>query len=156
MKELGQNENVGPLKEDILAEAARLLGNSFDRTFGGFGGAPKFPASMALQFLMRFWHRKRDQKALNMVRVTLDRMAAGGIYDHVGGGFARYSVDARWLVPHFEKMLYDNALLAATYLEAYQVTENKGLCQRSRSRNVGLCPSRHDRRRGRLLQHRRR
>jgi len=123
MKEQVPGAQAGQLSKNLLTEAARLLGNSFDHTYGGFGGAPKFPSSMALQFLMRHWHRQRDQKSLDMVRVSLDRMAAGGIYDHVGGGFARYSVDARWLVPHFEKMLYDNALLVATYLEAYQITD---------------------------------
>ena len=77
---------------------------------------------MDLQLLLRYWHRTGHAESLEMVRTTLDRMAAGGIYDHLGGGFARYSVDARWLVPHFEKMLYDNALLAGVYVEAYQAT----------------------------------
>ena len=77
---------------------------------------------MDLQLLLRAWQRTGQQGPLDMVRLTLDRMAAGGIYDHLGGGFARYSVDARWLVPHFEKMLYDNALLAGAYLDAYLVT----------------------------------
>jgi len=125
MKNLDQAAEGGELSADLTTQAAQKLRDSFDRTYGGFGGAPKFPSSMALQFLMRFWHRKRDQSSLDMVRLSLDRMAAGGIYDHLGGGFARYSVDARWLVPHFEKMLYDNALLAATYLEAFQATGKK-------------------------------
>ena len=116
------------LTEDLLTGASDAFRRTFDKTYGGFGGAPKFPAPMGLQLLLRRWHRSRDSQALEMVRSTLDRMAAGGIYDHLGGGFARYSVDARWLVPHFEKMLYDNALLTATYVEAYQVTgdENYG------------------------------
>jgi len=113
------------LPADLVAGAARHARQTFDKTYGGFGGAPKFPASMLLQVLMRHWHRQRDRGSINMVKVTLDRMASGGIYDHLGGGFARYSVDARWLVPHFEKMLYDNALLAKTYLEAYQITHDK-------------------------------
>lgn len=115
----------GELSTELIEGAARHLRQAFDSTHGGFGGAPKFPAPMALRLLLRHWHRRRDQTSLNMVRVTLDQMAAGGIYDHVGGGFARYSVDARWLVPHFEKMLYDNAQLAVAYLEAYQVTGNE-------------------------------
>src|SRR5207244_11332906 len=86
------------------------------------GRAPKFPPSMTIDFLLRYQHRTGDERALNMATVTLDRMAYGGLYDQVGGGFHRYSTDDRWLVPHFEKMLYDNALLARAYLEAYQVT----------------------------------
>jgi uncharacterized protein YyaL (SSP411 family) len=107
---------------DVLELARRRLAESFDEHFGGFGSAPKFPHAVDLQVLLRIANRQQDLEALRIVRVTLDRMAAGGIYDHLGGGFARYSVDERWLVPHFEKMLYDNALLATTYLEAYQVT----------------------------------
>jgi uncharacterized protein YyaL (SSP411 family) len=99
-----------------------MLGRSFDPTHGGFGQAPKFPHPMELRLLLRAWKRFGDDHALHMVRLTLDRMAMGGIYDHLGGGFARYSTDARWLVPHFEKMLYDNALLGQAYLEAYQAT----------------------------------
>ena len=102
---------------------------TFDAEFGGFGTAPKFPHSMGLSQLLRFYLRSRNEHALHMVELTLDKMARGGIYDQLGGGFHRYSVDERWLVPHFEKMLYDNALLAVTYLEAYQVTR-KGLYRR--------------------------
>ena len=98
------------------------LSAAFDPRYGGFGQAPKFPHAVDLQVLLRIWHRQRDPHTLHMVRLTLDKMAAGGIYDHLGGGFARYSVDERWLVPHFEKMLYDNALLASAYLDAYLVT----------------------------------
>jgi uncharacterized protein YyaL (SSP411 family) len=110
------------LTRDLIDGAASHLARSFDTTWGGFGGAPKFPHPMDLQLLLRHWRRTGRQQSLDMVAKTLDRMAAGGIYDHLGGGFARYSVDARWLVPHFEKMLYDNALLAAAYVEAYQAT----------------------------------
>ena len=87
------------------------LERSFDFTNGGFGGAPKFPHPMDLRLLLRLWKRHRRPGVLEIVTATLDKMAAGGIYDHLGGGFHRYSVDERWLVPHFEKMLYDNALL---------------------------------------------
>ena len=95
---------------------------TFDEQWGGFGQAPKFPRSVRLAFLLRYHRRTGDQRALEMVIRTLDAMATGGIHDHVGGGFHRYSTDRRWLVPHFEKMLYDNALLTVAYLEAYQVT----------------------------------
>jgi len=127
-----QSPSGGALTAELLDGAAERLRRSFDTTYGGFGGAPKFPAPMSLQLLMRRWHRAGDSTALDMVRVTLDRMAAGGIYDHLGGGFARYSVDARWLVPHFEKMLYDNALLLATYVEAYQVTQDENYARVAR------------------------
>ncbi|HEX5471934.1 MAG TPA: thioredoxin domain-containing protein, partial [Lacipirellulaceae bacterium] len=106
----------------LIDASVAQLRRTFDNTYGGFGQAPKFPHPMDLQLLVRTSHRTGQQGPLEMVRLTLDRMAAGGIYDHLGGGFARYSVDARWLVPHFEKMLYDNALLASAYLDAYLVT----------------------------------
>jgi uncharacterized protein len=95
---------------------------SFDATYGGFGRAPKFPRTVQLEALLRYHRRTGDPQALDMVTRTLEAMAAGGIHDQIGGGFHRYSTDAQWLVPHFEKMLYDNALLAVAYLEAYQVT----------------------------------
>ncbi|MBX6341813.1 MAG: thioredoxin domain-containing protein, partial [Thermomicrobiaceae bacterium] len=110
------------LSEATLDEAARNLARQFDRVNGGFGGAPKFPAPMALEFLLRTWRRAGVPRALEMVELTLTKMARGGIYDQVGGGFHRYAVDAVWLVPHFEKMLYDNALLARVYALAYQAT----------------------------------
>ena len=105
-----------------LEAAASRLGLSFDPIQGGFGGAPKFPAPMTLEFLLRAWRGSGEAETLRMVTLTLDRMAEGGINDQLGGGFARYSTDARWLVPHFEKMLYDNAQLAHAYLEAYRAT----------------------------------
>src|SRR3954452_6690852 len=117
----GEGESNG-LVVDLIDAAATQLRRSFDSTYGGFGQAPKFPHPMDLQLLLRTGQRNGQQAPVDMVRLTLDRMAAGGIYDHLGGGFARYSVDARWLVPHFEKMLYDNALLAGAYLDAYLVT----------------------------------
>ncbi len=108
--------------KQILDAAARSLQRSFDSRNGGFGSAPKFPHSMDLQLLLRLYKREPRQGLLEMVTLTLDKMAAGGIYDHLAGGFARYSVDERWLVPHFEKMLYDNALLTSAYLDTYLVT----------------------------------
>ena len=106
-----------PLTDSILAEAARGIASMFEPAFGGFGHAPKFPAASTLEFLLR----RGDEASLAMVTETLDGMAAGGMYDVVGGGFHRYSVDDRWLVPHFEKMLYDNAVLASTYLHGWLV-----------------------------------
>ncbi len=118
--ELGGSGNE--LSRALIDRAGVSLERSFDYTNGGFGGAPKFPHPMDLQVLLRLWKRHRRPGVLEMVTTTLDKMAAGGIYDHLGGGFHRYSVDERWLVPHFEKMLYDNALLTTCYVEVYQAT----------------------------------
>ncbi|MGH8999161.1 MAG: thioredoxin domain-containing protein [Acidimicrobiia bacterium] len=107
---------------EVLDKAVATLASSFDARFGGFGAAPKFPAAMSLDLLLRAHLRTGDPRALTMATTTLDAMAAGGMYDQVGGGFHRYSVDAFWLVPHFEKMLYDQATLVRVYLHAYQVT----------------------------------
>jgi uncharacterized protein YyaL (SSP411 family) len=112
----------GELTEGLLRIAPQLLRQVFDQRHGGFGTAPKFPHAIDLRLLLRCWHRFGDEEALAMVRKTLDGMARGGIYDHLGGGFHRYSVDERWLVPHFEKMLYDNALLSVAYLDGFQAT----------------------------------
>jgi hypothetical protein len=109
------------LSEDVAAQASRALRAAFDPAWGGIGGAPKFPQPMTLEFLLRR-HLRGDPDALAMVTTTLDRMAAGGMYDQVGGGFHRYATDERWHVPHFEKMLSDNALLARLYLRAFLVT----------------------------------
>jgi uncharacterized protein len=114
--------DASDLNAEFVDAAVGNLRRSFDSAYGGFGQAPKFPHPMDLQLLVRVAQRSGQQGPLDMVRLTLDRMAAGGIYDHLGGGFARYSVDARWLVPHFEKMLYDNALLSGAYLDTYLVT----------------------------------
>jgi uncharacterized protein len=129
---LSATARVRPAQEElspqVLEEAERGLANQFDPNFGGFGGAPKFPPASALEFLMARVADDADEagkaagKATEIVHTTLERMARGGIYDQIGGGFARYSVDAHWLVPHFEKMLYDNALLARAYLHAWQLT----------------------------------
>ena len=111
-----------PDGHEVLAAAAGALRRSYDAAWGGFGHAPKFPAAMTLQALLRHWRNSGDDDVLAMVVNSLDCMASGGIYDHLGGGFSRYSVDQRWLVPHFEKMLYDNALLLGLYTAAWQVT----------------------------------
>ena len=113
---------AGTLDPSILDRAFRSLASRFDSAWGGMAGAPKFPQPLTLEFLLRTWKRTGSADAMRFVDVTLRRMAAGGMYDHVGGGFARYSVDAHWLVPHFEKMLYDNALLARLYTHAWQAT----------------------------------
>jgi len=107
-------------REDI-DRAYRSMKRSFDQTYGGFGQAPKFPTPHILSFILRYGVLKNEDLAIEMVSKTLDGMYRGGIYDHIGGGFSRYSTDEKWLVPHFEKMLYDNALLLMTYTEAYQV-----------------------------------
>jgi uncharacterized protein YyaL (SSP411 family) len=112
-----------PERSQLDAAVARIAA-SFDAVHGGFGGAPRFPAPMVLEFLLRSWRRSGDPRTLEMVTRTLDAMADGGICDQLGGGFARYSTDAHWLVPHFEKMLYDNALLAHAYLEGFRATGN--------------------------------
>ena len=110
--------------EAILATAARELAASFDRTSAGFGGAPKFPPAMVLEFLLRYHELTGDPESLIMVEATAEAMARGGMYDQLGGGFARYSVDSRWQVPHFEKMLYDNALLLRVYSHLWTRTDN--------------------------------
>lgn len=112
----------GVVREGTLQQAAEGLKKIFDRTHGGFGRAPKFPMPHSLTFLLRMWKRSGEEDYLNMVKHTLESMERGGIFDHLGYGFHRYSVDEKWLVPHFEKMLYDQALLAGAYVEAYQAT----------------------------------
>ena len=113
-----------PLTLDVMRQAARKVASEFDDRNGGVGMQPKFPQPMTYEFLLRHHQRAGDADALGMVELTLQRMALGGIYDQIGGGFHRYSTDAFWLVPHFEKMLYDNALLVRLYLHAYQITGN--------------------------------
>ncbi|NJD04809.1 MAG: thioredoxin domain-containing protein, partial [Ruminiclostridium sp.] len=121
------HEGNGDIVPDanITSDAFTHFKGDFDVTYGGFGHAPKFPAPHNLYFLLRYWHSTRDASALEMVEKTLDAMRRGGIYDHIGFGFSRYSTDKKWLVPHFEKMLYDNALLAIAYLEAFHVTKKE-------------------------------
>jgi len=118
---VGRASAVG---DGVLEEGARQLSAAFDPRWGGFGAAPKFPPCSALELLLLHHRRSGDDAALEMVVTTLDGMKNGGMYDHLGGGFARYSTDERWLVPHFEKMLYDNAQLALAYLAGFQVTAN--------------------------------
>lgn len=113
------------LEKAILDEAAVNLLQSSDPINGGFGSAPKFPNASNLSFLLRYYYLSKISKFRDFVLFTLDKMAAGGIYDHVGGGFHRYSTDAKWFAPHFEKMLYDNALIPLGYIEAFQVTGDK-------------------------------
>ena len=117
------------LDSKVFSKAFDIAESQFDPTYGGFGKAPKFPNSMTLSFLLRYWKSTGSQKALQMVEKTLEKMANGGIYDHLGGGFHRYSTDERWLIPHFEKMLYDNALLSRIYFEVYQATQRERYLQ---------------------------
>jgi uncharacterized protein YyaL (SSP411 family) len=128
LKELDRVNRLGTasdeLSSSILDAALSNLLPAYDDRHGGFGRAPKFPASMTLMFLLRRHRRTGDRRPLEMVEHTLQKMASGGIYDQLGGGFHRYSVDQQWLVPHFEKMLYDNALLSRVYLEAFLLTKN--------------------------------
>jgi uncharacterized protein YyaL (SSP411 family) len=122
---LGAADNLpagGAITADSMAAAVQSLATSYDATNGGFGGAPKFPPSMLLEFLLRHAARTGDTTALNMVEGTCTAMASGGMYDQLGGGFARYSVDNSWVVPHFEKMLYDNALLLRVYAHWWRQT----------------------------------
>ncbi|HVE73440.1 MAG TPA: thioredoxin domain-containing protein [Thermoanaerobaculia bacterium] len=113
----------GSIDREGLEKAAARIASTYDPVHGGFGGAPKFPPSMSLDFLMQVSHRTNDPRLREIIVETLTKMARGGIYDQIGGGFHRYSVDARWLAPHFEKMLYDNALLARLYVRAWQWTK---------------------------------
>src|SRR5689334_49094 len=112
----------GEISEATLELSASMLAANFDPVWGGFGGAPKFPHALDLRLALRHHLRTRDPQMLALAVLTLDRMANGGIYDQLGGGFHRYSTDEQWLIPHFEKMLYDNALLVPAYLEAYLLT----------------------------------
>ena len=112
----------GEVSRELLQDAAEQMERSFDARNGGFGGAPKFPTPHNLVFLLRYSREEGDAAALHMAERTLEQMYRGGIFDHIGGGFSRYSTDAHWLAPHFEKMLYDNALLASAYTEAFRIT----------------------------------
>ena len=117
-------KSIRSVDENQISQAVQNLYSNFDTSFGGFSPAPKFPAAASISLLLRFYHNTKNPHALKMADHTLTMMADGGIYDHIGGGFARYSVDEKWLVPHFEKMLYDNALLTRSYVEGWQVTQN--------------------------------
>ena len=109
---------------DLLKNAFSEIERRFDSENGGFSDAPKFPQPMLIELFLKYYNATKDENALNSAEFTLKKMAEGGIYDQIGGGFHRYSVDSKWLVPHFEKMLYDNALLAKVYIQAYQITKN--------------------------------
>lgn len=126
IREASQNtSSENELNKEMLLKGAQQFKNGFDEEYGGFGGAPKFPRPPGINFLLRAYYRFEDSESLQMVIRTLLQMAKGGMYDHLGGGFHRYSVDRYWRVPHFEKMLYDQAQLAVNYLEAYQITGDK-------------------------------
>jgi len=119
------HEKAISLTYATLQKGMEQYASQYDPHFGGFGAAPKFPRSHSLSFLLRYWKRSQDPKALQMVETTLQAMARGGMHDHLGGGFHRYSTDREWRISHFEKMLYDQAILARSYLEAYQATRNE-------------------------------
>lgn len=129
MTEFGEvktdNSNKVNVKSEFLKDAFYTFKSSFDSKYGGFGDKPKFPTPHNLWFLLEYYKATNDTEALNMVEITLDAMYAGGIYDHIGFGFSRYSTDRFWLVPHFEKMLYDNALLAILYSKTYEITKKE-------------------------------
>src|SRR5262249_35776475 len=111
---------------EALDAADRAAEQQFDPVHGGFGGAPKFPPSMRLELLVRSWNRAKKEPIRRIVETTLRKMAEGGLFDQVGGGFHRYATDERWLVPHFEKMLYDNAMLARVYVLAHRAFGGAG------------------------------
>jgi len=131
-RHLKDNQRSASLNIDILDSAYSRFYDSFDSKYGGFRGAPKFPSAHNLSFLLGYWKRTGEQAALQMVKKTLDAMSEGGIYDHLSGGFHRYATDQKWHVPHFEKMLYDQALLSKTYLQAYQATGNEKYAKTAR------------------------
>jgi uncharacterized protein len=118
-------DDANRFSREKIDEAFQNVMQSADREWGGFGRAPKFPQTFTIQFLLRYHHVTKNEEALNQVLLSLDKMIDGGIYDQIGGGFARYSTDTEWLAPHFEKMLYDNALLVAVLSEAYQLTKKE-------------------------------
>ncbi len=117
-------QGSSPLHDNMIASGVASLYQNFDYQNGGFGSSPKFPHAMELSLFLRHYDKTKNSDYLHAVEKALQKMSQGGIYDHLGGGFARYSTDAKWLVPHFEKMLYDNAMLVTTYTEAYQLTKN--------------------------------
>ena len=123
-----EKRTVETINERIIRTAFQLYRSTFDPEFGGFGQAPKFPTPHNLLFLMRYYEKSKDEEAMKMVEKTLLQMYRGGIFDHIGGGFSRYSTDRYFLAPHFEKMLYDNALLILVYSKAYQLTKNRIYC----------------------------
>ncbi|MBN2009376.1 thioredoxin domain-containing protein [candidate division KSB1 bacterium] len=129
------NNQFAPIRLEmkVFEKAYKHLSQQFDSEHGGFGSAPKFPSPHQLMFLMRYWYRTEDAYAMQMAVKTLEAMQLGGIVDHIGFGFHRYSTDAEWILPHFEKMLYDQALLAIAYLEAYQITKTEAFATTARN-----------------------
>jgi len=125
LKNAASDNSAGNISENTLKFAFEQLSSRFDKSYGGFGTQPKFPTPHNILFLLRYWHRTGETKALEMAETTLQKMRNGGMYDHIGFGFHRYSTDSRWFAPHFEKMLYDQALLTIAYTEAFQATGNK-------------------------------
>lgn len=132
LEEISNKQPGKEINENIIKTAYQQISNNFDEKYGGFGTAPKFPMPHNLTFLLRFWKNNNAKKSLNMVEVTLKAIRAGGIYDHLGFGVHRYSTDRKWLVPHFEKMLYDQALMAIAYTEIFQATGEKEYEQTAR------------------------
>lgn len=128
----GKVDARGQVAREVLDQSLAALSQSFDSSWGGFGGAPKFPHAMDIRICLRHWLRTGREEALHMATFTLQKMARGGIYDQLGGGFHRYSTDEQWLIPHFEKMLYDNALLIPAYLEAYLATDREEFAETAR------------------------
>ncbi|WP_251859991.1 thioredoxin domain-containing protein [Clostridium sp. Marseille-Q2269] len=124
MEGFKNNYREDDLEEHVIDKAKDRLLDNFEYEYGGFGNSPKFPTAHYILFLLRYYHIKKDEKVLDVINKTLISMYKGGIFDHVGFGFSRYSTDIKWLVPHFEKMLYDNAILAMAYTEAYELTKN--------------------------------
>src|SRR5271166_70890 len=133
LRKLGGDTSPAALDRGVLDACFHYFRRKFDRTRGGFGAAPKFPRPSVLNFLLRYYQDNGNQEALEMTLQTLASMAAGGMNDQLGGGFHRYSVDERWFVPHFEKMLYDQAQLAVSYLEAFQITHDPFYAKIARS-----------------------
>jgi uncharacterized protein YyaL (SSP411 family) len=129
LQEKVQTQSELALTEDALTTTSEALEQIYDSQYGGFGNAPKFPQPSMLSLLLIYSHRTENENALSMVEKTLEKMASGGIYDHLGGGFHRYSVDQKWLVPHFEKMLYDQALISRAYIQAFQITQKSAYQQ---------------------------
>ncbi len=118
-----ESVNSLPVQPSIHEQTADQFAQSFDRIYGGFGSEPKFPSPHQMLYLLNYHHFYENDEALEMVMTTLDGIIAGGIHDHIGGGFCRYSVDRKWLIPHFEKMLYDQAMLMRIFTEAYKITK---------------------------------
>lgn len=121
--DFGVKNTDGELSKEMLNSSIRIFKAIYDEKYGGFGNAPKFPSPQNLMFLMKYYSIEKDEDVLKMVEKTLDGMYKGGLFDHIGFGFSRYSTDKKWLAPHFEKMLYDNAMLTIAYLDAYKITK---------------------------------